>query len=152
MMDVEDKLHRPVAGACDWPSIDVLEYKRDGAAPFLGVTRRVLFDEAKLGCQLRYFEVAAGGFTTLERHDHVHAVMVVRGKGSCLVGERVFDLALHDLVTVPSMTWHQFRAPEDEALGFLCMVNSERDRPQLPSAEDLARLRADRRIAAFIRT
>jgi hypothetical protein len=32
------------------------------------------------------------------------------------------------------------------------MVNAARDRPQLPTAEDLARLRADPAIAAFVRT
>jgi hypothetical protein len=30
------------------------------------------------------------------------------------------------------------------------MVNSERDKPQLPSAEDLAGLRRDAKIAAFL--
>jgi hypothetical protein len=32
------------------------------------------------------------------------------------------------------------------------MVNTDRDRPQLPAPEDLARLRADPAVAAFIRT
>ena len=39
------------------------------------------------------------------------------------------------------MTWHQFRATKGEPLGFLCMVNAERDKPQLPTPEDVARLR-----------
>ena len=39
------------------------------------------------------------------------------------------------------MTWHQFRATTNEPLGFLCMVNATRDKPQLPSPEDLAKLR-----------
>ncbi|HET9248251.1 MAG TPA: cupin domain-containing protein, partial [Xanthobacteraceae bacterium] len=38
-----------------------------------------------------------------------------------------------------------------EPLGFLCMVNATRDKPQLPSAEDLAKLAADAKIAAFLR-
>ncbi len=49
------------------------------------------------------------------------------------------------------MTWHQFRATRGEPLGFLCMVNATRDKPQLPSAEDLAKLEADATIAAFLR-
>jgi hypothetical protein len=49
------------------------------------------------------------------------------------------------------MTWHQFRATRGEPLGFLCMVNAARDKPQLPSAEDLAELKADAKIAAFLR-
>ena len=31
------------------------------------------------------------------------------------------------------------------------MVNAARDKPQLPSAEELAKLRADAKIAAFLR-
>ncbi len=77
--------------------------------------------------------MAPGGWTTLERHGHVHAVMVIRGRGQCLVGDRVYDIGMHDLVSVPPMTWHQFRSAGDEPLGFLCLVAAERDRPQLPS-------------------
>jgi hypothetical protein len=50
------------------------------------------------------------------------------------------------------MTWHQFRAGPDEPLGFLCMVDRERDRPELPSPDDLAALRADPMIAEFLRS
>ena len=46
----------------------MLDYKRDGSAPFRDVTRQVLFDQPSLACQLRYFEVGPGGHTTLERH------------------------------------------------------------------------------------
>jgi hypothetical protein len=50
------------------------------------------------------------------------------------------------------MTWHQFVAAHDAPLGFLCMVNAERDRPQLPTPDDLALLHANPAIAAFVRT
>ena len=63
--------------------------------------------------------------------------MVIRGRGQCLVGDAAHDLALNDLVSVPPMTWHQFRAAPDEPLGFLCLVANERDRPQLPAEQDL---------------
>ena len=43
------------------------------------------------------------------------------------------------------------RATGDEPLGFLCMVDAERDKPQLPSDEDLAQLKANPQIAAFLR-
>jgi hypothetical protein len=68
-----------------------------------------------------------------------------------LVGGEVRPLETRDLVTVPAMTWHQFRATKDEPLGFLCMVNATRDKPQLPSPEELAKLEADAKIAAFLR-
>jgi quercetin dioxygenase-like cupin family protein len=135
-----------------WADVEVMAYKDEGSAPFRAVTRQVLFDDEALACQFRYFEVAADGWSTLERHGHVHAVLVLRGHGRCLVGGEVFDLGPHDLVSVPENTWHQFRAG-DEPLGFLCLVNAERDRPQLPSPADLAELTAaSPEVAAFIRS
>jgi mannose-6-phosphate isomerase-like protein (cupin superfamily) len=125
-----------------WEGVDVLAYKQDGDAPFRDVTRQVLFDGGGLPTQLRYFEVAPGGWTTLERHEHVHAVMVIRGHGQCLVGDKAYDIGLHDLVSVPPMTWHQFRAAADEPIGFLCMVTTERDRPQLPASGEAERIAA----------
>ncbi|QID18873.1 cupin domain-containing protein [Nitrogeniibacter mangrovi] len=135
-----------------WEAVDLLAYKDAGSAPFKDVTRQLLFRTDALGCELRYFEVAAEGHSTLERHEHAHAVMILRGRGACLVGAEVRSVGPHDLVHIPPMTWHQFRANAAEPLGFLCMVNVDRDRPQLPAEPDLVQLRADPRIAAFIRT
>lgn len=143
---------RPDGDRFRWDDVDVLVYKDEGSAPFRDVTRQVLFEEAEQGCQLRYFEVAPGGHTTLERHQHVHAVAIVNGHGSALVGDEVREVAAFDLCRVPPMTWHQFRAADDAPLGFLCLVSSERDRPQLPSERELANLCRDPAIAAFIRT
>ena len=96
-----DKLVRRHDGAFHWEGVDVLQYKQEGSAPFKDVTRQVLFDDPSMATQLRYFEVAPGGWTTLERHEHVHNVMVIRGKGRCLVGDEAWDLAQNDLVSVP---------------------------------------------------
>ena len=131
-------LIRKHTGNFHWEAVNVLAYKQDGTAPFRDVTRQVLFDSADPPAQLRYFEVAPGGWTTLERHEHVHAVMVIRGRGQCLVGDKAYDIGTHDLVSVPPMTWHQFRSAADEPLGFLCLVAAERDRPQLPSDTEAA--------------
>jgi len=144
-------IHRKHAAPMRWDGVDVLAYKRDPASPFRDVTRQVLFDDPALASQLRYFEVAPGGHTTLERHEHAHAVIVAHGRGRCLVDGRIFELALHDLVRVPALAWHQFRAAPDATLGFLCMVNAERDRPQLPTADELAGLTSVPAIAAFLR-
>ncbi len=132
----DEPLVRKHVGQFHWQGVDVLAYKQDKSAPFRDVTRQVLFDSADPPAQLRYFEVAPGGWTTLERHEHVHCVMVIRGRGQCLVGDRAHDIGTHDLVSVPPMTWHQFRAAADEPLGFLCLVARERDRPQVPGEEE----------------
>lgn len=133
-----------------WDGVAELAYKQDGSAPFKDISRQVLFEDPSLGCQLRYFEMKPAGYSTLERHQHVHAVMILRGHGTCLVGDEVRRVKPHDLVTIPPMTWHQFRADKAEAMGFLCMVNQARDKPQLPSDDELAALRKNLRIAAFL--
>jgi hypothetical protein len=66
------------------------------------------------------------------------------------VGDQIYDLDLYDLVRVPPLTWHQFRATTDEPLGFLCLVNCERDRPMLPTAADLQQLRQLPQVEEFI--
>jgi mannose-6-phosphate isomerase-like protein (cupin superfamily) len=150
MPEREKVVHRK-AKNYRWEGVEELPYKEDARALFKSITRQVLFSHPELQGELRYFEVAPGGFSTLERHEHMHAVLILRGCGHCLVGDEVNPVELRDLITVPAMTWHQFRATASEPLGFLCMVNAARDKPQLPSAEDLARLKSDAKIAAFLR-
>lgn len=143
---------RPQTAESRWDGVEEMRYKAEGSAPFRDITRQVLFQDAALACELRYFEMQPGGYSTLERHEHAHAVMIQRGVGRVLVGNRVFDVREHDLVHIPAMTWHQFRALDDAPFGFLCMVNAARDRPQLPTEDDLRELRRDPAIAGFIRT
>ncbi len=150
MADRDKTIHRK-AQDYRWEGVEELPYKEDDRALFKSITRQVLFSDPELHGELRYFEVAPGGFSSLERHRHMHAVLILRGRGHCLVGDEVRPVETRDLVTVPAMTWHQFRATRGEPLGFLCMVNATRDKPQLPSAEDLAKLEADATIAAFLR-
>ncbi len=133
-----------------WEDVPRLPYKQTGDAPFNAISRHVLFAEPALGCELRYFEIAPGGYSTLERHEHVHAVMILRGQGRCLLRDQIRMVKPFDLISIPSWTWHQFRATEGEALGFLCMVNATRDRPQLPTEQDLAALHADPVISGFL--
>ena len=133
-----------------WEDTAHLPYKEEGSAPFKAISRQVLFAEPSQGCELRYFEMQADGFSTLERHEHTHAVMILRGHGHCLLGQEVREVKPYDLVTIPAWTWHQFRATEGEPLGFLCMVNAKRDKPQLPSEEELSIMRRDPRIADFL--
>ncbi|MCA3352556.1 MAG: cupin domain-containing protein [Roseomonas sp.] len=136
--------------AFGWENVPVLSYKEGG--PYKDVTRQILFEGAEsLPVQWRYFEVQPGGHSTLERHEHIHWVLILRGRGACLVGDEITDIAEHDLIEIAPLQWHQFRAAEDAPLGFLCLVAAERDRPQLPSEDDLAGLRQDAKIADFIR-
>jgi quercetin dioxygenase-like cupin family protein len=142
---------RPDGETFAWERVEMLAYKSAGDAAFRDVTRQTLFRDPHLAGELRYFEIAAGGHSTLERHEHMHAVLVLRGMGACLVGNSAQHVGAYDLVTIPPHTWHQFRAAANAPLGFLCMVDAQRDRPQLPDAATLASLASHPDIAAFLR-
>jgi quercetin dioxygenase-like cupin family protein len=135
-----------------WEDTDMLAYKEEGSAPFKAITRQTLFKHPGMKGELRYFEMAPGGYSTLERHQHVHAVLILRGEGECLIGDTVHRIATNDLVTIEPMTWHQFRASAGVPMGFLCMVDGERDKPQLPSADERRALEAIPAVAAFLKS
>jgi quercetin dioxygenase-like cupin family protein len=80
---------------------------------------------------VRYFEVEPGGFTTWEKHEHEHVVIVQRGRGHAVVGTQAHAVGPGDIVYVSPSDPHQFRCPAKaaEPFGFLCLVNAERDRP-----------------------
>jgi len=138
-------------GSHRWDGVPVLNYKEEGSH-FKAISRQVLFEGGpKLGAELRYFEIEPDGHSTLEWHDHIHSVMIIRGRGQCLIGNKIYDIGSNDLVYVPSMTWHQFRATAGEPLGFLCLVNVERDRPQRPDESQAAELKAHPHVGEFIR-
>jgi quercetin dioxygenase-like cupin family protein len=134
----------------NWEKVERMPYKEEGAAPFKAISRQILFADPAIKCELRYFEMAADGYSTLERHEHAHAVLILRGAGHCLIGNAVRPVNQYDLVSIPAWTWHQFRATQGTPLGFLCMVNAQRDKPQLPNEQDRAALNANPQIAAFL--
>jgi quercetin dioxygenase-like cupin family protein len=101
--------------------------------------------------QLRYFEVAPRGYSSLEKHLHVHSVVVLRGRGRVIVGHEVFDVEPFDLVYVPSGTPHQFVSSGEEPFGFLCPVDLDRDPPQPLSEEELRDLLSDPRVSDAVR-
>jgi quercetin dioxygenase-like cupin family protein len=135
----------------DWESVPVLMYKEDGTH-FKDITRRILFDGTTgIDAQLRYFEIQPGGYSTLESHEHVHQVLIIRGSGRALVGDSIIELKKLDCVEIKPQTWHQFQAGSEEPFGFLCLVAVDRDKPHRPTEADLVKLCSDDRIANFIR-
>src|SRR2546427_13240414 len=117
-----------------WDTVPLREYK-GGDAPYKDVTRQTILGEGAgeepFTFLTRYFEVQPGGYSTLERHRHPHAVIVIRGRGQVTLGERTYHLAPFDCVYVAPGAVHQFEASGEEPLGFLCMVDRVRDRPEL---------------------
>lgn len=124
-------------GAGDWANIEPRRYRheRGGLARFRDVTRHTLLGagrhsgEGGLGFELRYFEVAPGGYSSLERHAHGHAVVIVKGRGAVRLGEVTEPVSPLDVVYVAPHDVHRFSADAGEALGFLCVVDRVRDRP-----------------------
>lgn len=115
-----------------WEGVPAGEYKQ-AAADWQGVARTVLVGGRgeKTQFQVRYFEIAAGGFSSRERHVHEHAVVVLRGRGQVWLDGKLHDLGFGDTVYVAPGEPHQFRNPSaTEPFGFLCVVDAERDRPE----------------------
>jgi len=134
-----------------WEGVDVHPYKETGDH-FRSISRQTLFPGAyDLPVELRYFEIQDGGHSTLERHQHAHLVMVVQGHGQVLLRDAVAEFGPQDVVHIGPMTWHQFRANRGETVGFLCVVNQDRDRPQRPTDDDLTMLRTSPAVEEFIR-
>lgn len=117
-----------------WDTVPLREYK-SGDAPYRDVTRQTILGEGRgeepFNFLTRYFEIQPGGYSTLERHQHPHAVVVIRGRGRVTLGERSYELAPFDCVYVSPGVAHQFRATGEEPLGFLCTVDRVRDRPEV---------------------
>lgn len=134
----------------DWDGVDTLVYKQDGS-PFKDVTRQVLFDGAfDIPCQFRYFQVKPGGYSTLEHHEHTHMVMIFRGRGQALLGHEIHDVEEGDFIEIPSHMVHQFRANKGDYIGFLCLVNKERDKVTLVTEQEIEELKQNSRIKKFL--
>ncbi len=118
-----------------WPDLVRKEYK-EKTTGFKDISRYVLLGEKEEECGLnvhtRYFEIQPGGYSSLERHRHPHTVIIVRGKGSMILGNQVAELDHMDTVYIAPDTVHQFHADRGERLGFICVVDRYRDRPEIP--------------------
>jgi quercetin dioxygenase-like cupin family protein len=130
-----------------WEGVEEKPYKAAGG--WDGVRRFAL--AARDGFELRYFEIAPGGYSSLEKHEHAHVVIALRGRGRALVGREVVELAPFDVVETPPLAAHRWVNAGDEPFGFLCTVDAQRDRPQPLSDAEREELAADPDTAPFIR-
>lgn len=126
--------------------VPLREYKTDGTG-FRDITRQTLMGEGdgeeRLNFLTRYFEVQPGGYSSLEHHEHPHSVVIIRGEGEVILDDRIEPIGLHDCIYISSHCLHQFHATGNEPLGFLCVVDRQRDRPQLPTEEEIRQLDAN---------
>jgi len=117
-----------------WNGVELEPYKvaAHRGGEFRGASRQVLI--GNLGEQVkfhvRYFELEAGGFTSLERHHHAHVVIGLRGRGRVQVAGRQFELGPMDTIYIAPDQAHQLHACGAEPFGFFCIVDAKRDRPR----------------------
>ncbi len=156
-MSILDQVRRSAfdPAAFRWDGVTARAYKDDpGTArgmAWQGLSRHTLVrsEEAGVSFEVRYFEIAPGGFSSLEKHEHVHVVFAARGAGQALIGDQVVDLNHLDLVETPPWAPHRWINPSDEPFGFICTVEGARDKPQPLSDDEWDALRADPRTASF---
>jgi quercetin dioxygenase-like cupin family protein len=136
---VEEKPYKPAVGP-------------ERGMGFRGVTRMTLASPASIpsGFELRYFEIEPGGYSSLEKHGHVHFVVALRGKGRAVVGTEVVELEPFDAIYVAALTPHRWLNRGDEPFGFLCTVDADRDRPQPLDDEEWKSLRENPATAQFV--
>jgi ribulose-bisphosphate carboxylase large chain len=115
-----------------WNGVKDEPYKTKGA-DWSNIIRRVLIgthgESTKF--HVRYFEIAPKGNSSLEHHKHEHVVICVKGAGVVLTGRTRRTMGFMDTLYISPNTVHQLSNPNDGPFGFLCIVNSRRDRPKL---------------------
>ncbi|HUY11334.1 MAG TPA: cupin domain-containing protein [Candidatus Dormibacteraeota bacterium] len=137
-----------------WEGVEIEGY-RPGAAS--GIARHTIVggwkgDPSEPGpaLEVRFFDLEPGAASRLERHEHEHYVIVSRGIGHAVVGERVAEIAANDVIYVAPLEIHQFLNRGTEPFGFYCIVTAARDGAQIPNQEEIERLLASP-VGPFIR-
>jgi quercetin dioxygenase-like cupin family protein len=80
---------------------------------------------------VRYFEIAPGGSSSLERHRHEHVVICVKGEGIVRTGKTKRGMGFMDTLYIAPDTIHQLSNPFKIPFGFFCIVNARRDKPEV---------------------
>jgi quercetin dioxygenase-like cupin family protein len=135
-----------------WESAKRKVYKTD-SDNFRDIHRYSLLGETEkdLNFQTRYFEIEPDGYSSLEKHRHPHTVIIIRGKGSVILGNKVTEVQLHDVVYISPETIHQFHADKDDFLGFICIVDRYRDKPVIPGDDAINEQITSKKVRRKIR-
>lgn len=113
-----------------YQGVEIESYKNEPGT-WMNVTRQTLFKTSASKFEGRVFHLSPGGYSSYEKHEHEHCVLVLSGSGRVRIGEDWHEIQQGDFVHVQPWTPHQFTAGEDSELEILCVVDQDRDRPIL---------------------
>ena len=104
-----------------WEGVDDIPYDTCGIQ---SVTKHILIGEKEdaQNSIMRYFNLAPGGHSKLEKHPQEHEVLVIRGKGKVQIGENNFLIKPFDAVFIEGNELHQFSNPYNHPFGFICVI------------------------------
>ena len=140
-----------------WESIPVIDYKITGGQNNTGITfnnitrQNIITKKDGVDFEVRLFECEKDGFSTLEKHQHTHIVMILRGNGKVLIGDSIFDAKPFDYFIIPEWQPHQLINTGKEPFSFFCTVNAVRDNFKLLSYDEIEKLRKNKEIDRWIR-
>jgi len=119
-------------GDFTWEGIKDLPYKAE-ACGWFHIMKRVLIGSRgeSTNFHVRYFEISPEGYSSLEKHMHEHVVICVKGKGIVRIGRTKKTMGFMDVIYISPDTVHQLINPFQDPFGFLCIVNSKRDKPRV---------------------
>lgn len=119
-----------------WQGVQKETLKKEGS-DFTDVVRHVIIGNRGESCRfaLRYFELAPGVRSSLEKHVHEHTLICIRGRGKAVVGQEIHLLAPLDTLYITADDAHQLSNEGNEPFGFFCIVNAEEENA-LPILDD----------------
>lgn len=112
---------RGQSGNFKWEGVDIKKYPNQRCK---NVTKQVIIgpEDGAKKYAIRYFEVAPGGYTSLDNHKHDHGIFILRGKGRVLLGKEKYKIGFGDAIYISSNETHQFENTGDQPLAFLCVI------------------------------
>jgi quercetin dioxygenase-like cupin family protein len=99
------------------------------------VTIRWLIDK-KTGAKnffMRHFEIEAGGYTPLHKHDWDHEVFILEGEGVIVYEEETKLFRAGDVIFISPNEKHQFRNSGKKLVKLLCLIPNKKDEQAITS-------------------
>lgn len=114
-----------------WKGREAVVYKSVNQDTFSGIKRVELIGKngEATNFDVRYFEINENGYSSKELHQHIHVIIVARGQGKVLIGEKEYETTINDVLYIKPNTIHQLKNIGSEPFGFYCIVDSLRDSP-----------------------